>query len=54
MMITLDEQIAEAERELTLRRKCYPAWVEAGRLTAEQRAAPTPRHVGDRNNAQEA
>ena len=29
-MITLDEQIAEAQRELALRRKCYPAWVKSG------------------------
>ena len=35
-MITLEEQIAEAERELALRRKLYPGWVEAGRLTEEQ------------------
>ena len=35
-MITLEEQLAEAERELALRRKCYPGWVEAGRLTEEQ------------------
>ena len=34
-MITLDEQIAEAQRELALRRSCYPQWVKAGRLTAE-------------------
>jgi hypothetical protein len=32
-MITLDEQIAEARRELTLRRTCYPAWVKRGKLT---------------------
>ena len=33
-MITLDEQIAEAQRELALRRKCYPAWVKSGKLDA--------------------
>ena len=33
-MITLAEQIAEAQRELALRRKCYPAWVKAGKLDA--------------------
>ena len=31
-MITLAEQIAEAQRELALREKCYPGWVKAGRL----------------------
>ena len=35
MMITLEEQIAEAQRELALRRKCYPAWVKSGKLTHE-------------------
>ena len=34
-MITLAEQIAEAQRELALRRKCYPAWVKSGRLAHE-------------------
>ena len=34
-MITLAEQIAEAQRELALRRKCYPAWVKSGTLTQE-------------------
>ena len=32
-MVTLAEQIAEAQRELALRRKLYPGWVEQGRLT---------------------
>ena len=31
-MITLAEQIAEAQRELVLRKKCYPAWVKRGKL----------------------
>ena len=31
-MITLEEQIAEARRELALRRKVYPAWVKSGKL----------------------
>jgi hypothetical protein len=31
-MITLAEQIAEAQRELALRKKCYPAWVKSGKL----------------------
>jgi hypothetical protein len=33
-MITLAEQIAEAQRELALRRQCYPAWVKSGKLDA--------------------
>ena len=33
-MITLAEQIAEAQREVALRRKCYPGRVQAGRLDA--------------------
>jgi len=33
-MITLTEQIAEAQRELALRRQCYPAWVQSGKLDA--------------------
>ena len=33
-MISLAEQIAEAQRELALRRKCYPAWVKSGKLDA--------------------
>jgi hypothetical protein len=35
-MMTLAEQIAEAQRELALRRKCYPAWVKAGKLTHDE------------------
>jgi hypothetical protein len=33
-MITLAEQMAEAQRELALRKKCYPAWVTSGKLDA--------------------
>jgi hypothetical protein len=33
-VITLGEQIAEAQRELALRRKCYPVWVKSGKLDA--------------------
>jgi len=33
-MISLTEQIAEAQRELALRKKCYPAWVKGGKLDA--------------------
>jgi hypothetical protein len=31
-MISLAKQIAEAQRELALRRQCYPAWVKSGKL----------------------
>lgn len=34
-MITLQEQIAEAQRELALRRKCYPQWVKSGKLDSQ-------------------
>ena len=33
-MITLAEQIAEAQWELALRKKCYPQWVKSGKLDA--------------------
>jgi hypothetical protein len=33
-MITLLEQIAEAQRELALRRTLYPQWVKSGKLDA--------------------
>ena len=33
-MISLTEQIAEAQRELALRKKCYPAWMKDGKLDA--------------------
>ena len=33
-MITLEEQIVEAQRELALRRQCYPGWVKRGTLDA--------------------
>ena len=33
-MIALAEQIAEAQRELALRKKCYPQWVKSGKLDA--------------------
>jgi hypothetical protein len=33
-VISLPEQIAEAQRELALRRKCYPARVKSGKLDA--------------------
>jgi hypothetical protein len=33
-MITLEEQIAEAQRELALRRSAYPKFIKAGKLDA--------------------
>jgi hypothetical protein len=33
-MIPLAEQIAEVQRELALRKRCYPAWVKSGKLDA--------------------
>ena len=30
-MILLAEQIAEVQRELALRKKCYPAWIKSGK-----------------------
>jgi hypothetical protein len=35
-MISLAEQIAEAQRELALRRKCYPPWIKSGKPDMEQ------------------
>ena len=34
-MISLAEQIAEAQRELALRRTCYPQWARSGKLDME-------------------
>ena len=39
-MITLAEQITEAQRELALRRQCYPAWVKSGKLEAGDATYP--------------
>jgi hypothetical protein len=33
-VISLAEQIAEAQRELALRRTCYPQWIKSGKLDA--------------------
>ena len=33
-MISLAEHIAEAQRDLALRRKCSPAWVQSRKLAA--------------------
>ena len=35
-MITLAEQIAEAQRELALREKCYPQFIKSGRLSMDE------------------
>ena len=34
--MSLAEQIAEARRELAMRKKLYPQWVQSGRLDAAQ------------------
>jgi hypothetical protein len=44
-MIPLAEQIAEAQRELALRRKCYPAWVRSGKLDAGDATYQGSRHT---------
>jgi transcriptional regulator with XRE-family HTH domain len=31
-VIARGEQIAEAQRELDLRRQCYPQWIKSGKL----------------------
>jgi hypothetical protein len=33
-MMTLAEQIAEVQREIALRKTCYPQWIKAGKLDA--------------------
>ena len=33
-MIPLTDQIAEVQREIALRKQCYPRWVQAGKLAA--------------------
>jgi hypothetical protein len=35
MMVTLAEQIAEAQRELALRRRAYPGFIKRGTLSME-------------------
>jgi hypothetical protein len=35
-MIPLTEQVAEARRELALRRQCYPKRIKSGRLSMEE------------------
>ena len=37
-MITLDEQLKEAKRELALRRQCYPGFVKRRTMTEGQAA----------------
>ena len=34
--MTLDQQLASARRELALRKKVFPAWIQNGRLTHEK------------------
>lgn len=55
--ITLDAQVKEIEREIALRRRVYPRWTEAGKLSqaaAERQiavmeaVAATLRRVGNR------
>lgn len=33
MAVTIERQIACVEREIALRRRAYPRWVSAGRMT---------------------
>jgi len=35
-MFTLDQQIAELDRELGMRRNLYPRWVREGKLKQQQ------------------
>jgi hypothetical protein len=35
-LITLAEQIAEAQRELALRERVFPRWVKSGRLSMDE------------------
>lgn len=37
-MVTIDQQIACVEREIAMRKRCYPGWVEKGRMTADKAA----------------
>jgi hypothetical protein len=34
-MVTLAEQIQDAQRELALRERAFPGWVKAGRLSMD-------------------
>ena len=34
--MTLDEQIKCVKREISYRRRCYPVWVEKGKITQEE------------------
>lgn len=36
MIITLDMQMACVARELAYRRRCYPKWVAAGKMTQDK------------------
>ena len=35
-MVSLTEQIEEAQRELALKEKCFPGWVKSGRLSMDE------------------
>jgi hypothetical protein len=35
MTHTLDQQLAEIDRELTMRRRLYPEWVASGRMRGQ-------------------
>jgi len=36
MAVSIERQIACVEREIALRRRAYPRWVQAGRMTEHQ------------------
>jgi hypothetical protein len=36
MPINLIDQIREVDREIAMRRNCYPRWVATGRMTQEE------------------
>ena len=49
-MITLDEQIAEAQRELALREQCYPGVGQKRPPQHGRGVSPARGHAGDREN----
>lgn len=59
--VSLEEQIQELERELALRERVYPKWVEAGRMSQREaqqrylalRAALTTLRSGGRGQPSE-
>ena len=34
--ITIDDELAEVEREIALRKRVYPRWIDARRITREK------------------